>query len=52
MIEGLMNLVLDLRQLYRKNENWSQADYIRSQLSDLGIVVNDGPEGSSWQLDH
>lgn len=52
MIEGLMNLVLDLRQSYRKNENWSQADYIRSQLSDLGIVVNDGPEGSSWQLDH
>ncbi len=52
LVEGLMSLVLDLRQSYRENENWSQADYIRSQLSDLGIVVNDGPEGSTWQLEH
>jgi len=52
IVEGLMSLVLDLRQSYRENQNWSQADYIRSQLSDLGVLVNDGPEGSSWQLEH
>lgn len=52
LVEGLMDLMLALRQEYRENENWSQADYIRSRLSDLGIVVKDGPEGSTWQLEH
>jgi cysteinyl-tRNA synthetase len=52
LVEGLMGLVLELRQDYRENEDWSQADRIRSRLSELGIVVNDSSEGSTWQLAH
>jgi len=52
LLEGVMDLLLELRQEYREQQEWSQADRIRSRLAELGIVVNDGPEGSTWQLEH
>jgi cysteinyl-tRNA synthetase len=52
LVETLMELVLDLRQEYREEKNWSRADYIRSRLAEVGIVINDSPEGSSWQIEH
>jgi cysteinyl-tRNA synthetase len=33
----------------RKAKNWSEADRIREQLHAAGILVEDGPEGTSWR---
>ncbi|MBY0545593.1 MAG: cysteine--tRNA ligase [Gammaproteobacteria bacterium] len=33
----------------RLNKNWAEADRIRQQLSDLGILIEDTPEGTLWR---
>jgi len=47
-IDGVMNLVLDLRQQARANKDWPTADKIRDDLAIQNIVIKDGKEGSSW----
>ncbi|MCD4739278.1 MAG: cysteine--tRNA ligase [Anaerolineae bacterium] len=51
LIAGLMELILTLRQEYRESQDWTQSDYVRSCLTGLGITVNDGAGGSTWQLE-
>jgi cysteinyl-tRNA synthetase len=33
----------------RKNKDWARADAIRDQLKDMGIVIEDRPDGSRWK---
>lgn len=33
----------------RKEKNWAQADIARDKLNALGVIVEDGPQGSSWR---
>jgi cysteinyl-tRNA synthetase len=47
-VDGLMQLVIELRQLARTNKDWPTSDKIRDSLSDLNIQIKDGKEGSSW----
>jgi len=49
-LDGLMRLILDLRQQYRAARDWSTADAIRSRLNELGIAIEDGPNGTTWRL--
>ena len=37
------------RQVARANKNWSEADHIRQELLGMGIVIEDGPEDTSWK---
>lgn len=50
-IEGLVNLVLDIRKQARENKDWAKSDEIRDNLSELGIKIKDGKEGISWNLE-
>lgn len=34
----------------RKEKNWAQADAIRETLTGMGIVVEDGAEGTKWRV--
>jgi len=34
----------------RTDKNWEQADQIRDQLSEMGVVVKDTPDGPVWDL--
>ncbi len=51
LIEKLMDIILDIRQQYRNAKEWEQADTLRRQLAELGIVVDDRPEGPVWRVE-
>jgi cysteinyl-tRNA synthetase len=48
MVEGLMDIVLGLRRQYRESKDWDRADALRKRLNEIGIVVEDRPEGPTW----
>jgi len=48
-LDGVMELVLNLRQQARTNKDWTTSDQIRDGLAAVGIVVKDGKEGTSWK---
>ncbi|GAO30596.1 cysteine--tRNA ligase [Geofilum rubicundum] len=49
-LDGVMHLVLDMRQQAKANKDWGTADQIRDALSALGIVVKDSKEGATWEI--
>ncbi|HRX28861.1 MAG TPA: cysteine--tRNA ligase [Saprospiraceae bacterium] len=49
-LDGLMELILDLRQQARTNKDWPTADKIRDKLVESHIVVKDGKDGTSWSI--
>jgi cysteinyl-tRNA synthetase len=48
--EKLIDRLLLVRNDLRAAREYQQADKIRTGLADLGIVVEDGPEGSTWRV--
>ncbi len=46
--EGLMQLLIDLRQQARANKDFDTSDKIRDQLAALKIQLKDGKDGTSW----
>ena len=46
---ALMDLVLQMRSQLRGAKQWALADQLRDGLTRLGYVINDTPEGSTWQ---
>jgi len=47
-LEGLMSLILEIREQARTQKDWNTSDKIRDALSAVGITVKDGKEGVSW----
>ena len=50
LVEGLMDLVIDMRQQFRQQKDWGSSDAIRNKLEALQIRIKDGKEGVSWEL--
>lgn len=50
VINGLMNLIIDLRQDARENKNWGVSDKIRDTLKELEIQIKDGKDGTTWSI--
>ncbi|MDH3648111.1 MAG: cysteine--tRNA ligase [Saprospiraceae bacterium] len=48
LVDGLMNLIIDIRKNARENKDWSTADKIRETLAELSVQLKDGKEGTSW----
>jgi cysteinyl-tRNA synthetase len=48
-IEGLMELIIDLRKNARTQKDFATSDKIRDQLSALGFAIKDGKEGTHWE---
>jgi cysteinyl-tRNA synthetase len=51
LIEKLVDVLLGIRQQYRDARAWEHADHLRRQLADIGILVDDRPEGTVWRLE-
>ena len=49
VLPGLMSLVLSLRAELRAKKEWALTDQIRDRLKELGIVVEDHRDGSTWR---
>lgn len=48
--DGLMDLVMELRNEARQEKAYDRADRIRDRLTELGIILEDGPQGTRWKL--
>lgn len=51
-LNPLVESLLRLRDRYRREKRWDEADALRRCLQDSGVVVEDAPEGVRWKLDH
>lgn len=49
LVDGLMGLLLDVRQAARARKDFAQSDLIRDRLGELGIEVLDKGGESRWQ---
>ena len=49
LTDGLMELIIGIRQEARQQKNWALADKIRDDLKELGIVIEDSPAGARWK---
>ncbi|MDI9311359.1 MAG: cysteine--tRNA ligase [Limnohabitans sp.] len=47
-LEGVVNMLIEMRNEARANKNWAMSDQIRDQLLALGIQLKDGKEGTSF----
>jgi len=48
---GEIEQLIEERTSARKNKDWAKADAIRQRLKDMGIVLEDGPKGTTWRYD-
>ena len=49
-LDGLMELIIDLRQGARESKDWGTADKIRDKLKELNIQVKDGKDETGWTI--
>jgi cysteinyl-tRNA synthetase len=50
VLDGLMQLVIELRQEARESKNWGISDKIRDSLKELEIQIKDGKDGTTWSI--
>jgi len=48
---GLVELLLEIREELRESEHWALADRIRDRLSEQGVMLEDGKQGTIWHFD-
>ena len=46
----LIQLIADLRAEARARKDWSTGDAIRDRLTEIGVLLEDRPEGTTWRL--
>ncbi len=51
MVDGLINMVLDVRKAAKANKDWATSDKIRDSLKALGIQIKDTKDGCEWTLE-
>ncbi|MEM9888769.1 MAG: DALR domain-containing protein, partial [Bacteroidota bacterium] len=51
LLDGIMDLVIELRANARSSKDWATSDTIRDRLGELKIQLKDGKEGTTWGLE-
>ena len=49
LVGDLVDLIINIRQEARSRKDWSTSDNIRNGLKDLGIILEDTPQGVRWK---
>ena len=47
--DELMQVLIEVRQECRDQKQWALADTIRDRLNDIGITIEDSPQGARWK---
>ena len=47
---GLIRLLIEMRAAARQHKDFAQGDAIRDRLKALGVVLEDGKEGTTWKI--
>lgn len=50
-LDGVIQMLIQMRMEARADKNWALSDKIRNQLSELGIHLKDGKDATSYSLD-
>ena len=50
LVGDLIELLIDVRKRARDARDWATADFIRDELENLGIRLEDSPLGTRWKL--
>ncbi|MBQ0160066.1 MAG: cysteine--tRNA ligase [Bacteroidales bacterium] len=50
LIDGLMQMILDMRATAKSNKDWATSDKIRDALAALGVTVKDGKDGATYEI--
>ena len=51
MNESRIEALINQRTEARKAKDWALADQVRDQLSDMGVAIEDRPEGTVWKIE-
>jgi cysteinyl-tRNA synthetase len=49
-LEGVMKLVIELRKQAKESKNYAVSDAIRNQLTEIGIELKDGKDGTTFSF--
>jgi cysteinyl-tRNA synthetase len=49
--EPFISLLISTRNDLRRNRQWQLADDIRKRLADLGVALEDTPQGTTWKYE-
>lgn len=50
LTEEEIKALIEKRQEARRQKNWGEADKIRNELMEKGIILKDGPNGTEWTV--
>jgi len=48
-LDAEVEALIEARQTARKEKNWAEADAIRDKLNEMGILLEDTPQGVKWK---
>ncbi|MEO1417495.1 MAG: cysteine--tRNA ligase [Bacteroidota bacterium] len=51
-LDGLMEVLIELRNSARKEKNWAVSDQIRDKLKEVSIKLEDTAKGTDWYFDN
>jgi len=50
LTDELVRILIEMRAEARQRKDWATADAIRDRLAAIGIMLEDGPDGTRWRL--
>ena len=50
LVDGLVQMLIASREEARQARDWARADAVRDSLLEMGISLEDGPQGTRWRL--
>ena len=50
LVDGLVQMLIGVREEARQSRDWAKADAIRDRLLEMGVSLEDGPQGTRWRL--
>ena len=50
VLDGLVRMLIDMRAEARAAKDFKRSDQIRDRLAELGVMLEDGRQGTTWRL--